>query len=171
MSSTRVDRPADGLERSRPSASSAGLRVSSPMPEQNVATQNRVGRSSATDAGRIYVEAILDRYLWLPGTPTRTSRNDRRLARTLYERGVPLAIVQAALLLGAVRRTFRSEGAPCLPPIRTLHFFLPIVEELLEQPVDTGYSEYLENKLLPLADAKADATRAGRVGRYRDPSC
>jgi len=129
------------------------------MPEQNATTQNRFGRSSATDAGRIYLEAVLDRYLWLPGTPTRTSRNDRRLARTLYERGVPLAVVQAALVLGAARRAFRSESAPPLPPIRTLHFFLPIVEELLEQPVDTGYPEYLENKLLPLADGKKETAR------------
>jgi len=43
--------------------------------------------------------------------------------------------------------------------------FLPIVEELLEQPVDPGYPEYLESKLLPLADAKAEAARTRRVGR------
>ena len=162
MSSTRANPVADGREQSHPSASCARRRASSSLTEQNAATQDRFTRSSATAAGRIYLEAVLDRYLWLPGTPTRTSRNDRRLARALYERGVPLAVVQAALVLGAARRAFRSESAPPLPPIRTLHFFLPIVEELLDEPVDTGYPEYLENKLLPLADAKAVALRTRR---------
>lgn len=114
-----------------------------------------------SDAGRIYVEAIIERYLWLPGTPSRTSRSDRRLAGSLYERGIPLAIVQMALLLGASRRVFRSENAPPLPPIRTLHYFLPVVDELLEQPVAPGYAEYLESKLLPLADVKDGGARGG----------
>jgi hypothetical protein len=162
MSSTREDPLADGREQSHPSASSARRRASSSLPEQNATTQDRFGRSRVTDAGRIYLEAVLDRYLWLPGTPKRTRRNDRRLARTLYERGVPLAVVRAALVLGAARRAFRGESGSPLPPIRTLHFFLPIVEELLEQPVDTGYAEYLESKLLPLADAKAETLRSRR---------
>jgi hypothetical protein len=96
----------------------------------------------------------------LPGTPTRASRHDRRLVETLHERGVPLAVVRAALLLGAARRSFRSEQAPALPPIRTLHYFVPIIEELLEQPVASGYLEYLEQRLSPLADSKAQANRA-----------
>jgi hypothetical protein len=115
-------------------------------------------RSASTVAGRIYVEAVLDRYLWLPGTPTRTSRHDRRLARALYERGIPLATVQTALLLGAVRRTFRAKDAPELPPIRTLHYFWPLVEEVLQAPPVAGYCEYLENKLRPWADTKAEST-------------
>lgn len=127
-------------------------------------------RSATTDAGRLYSEAVLDQYLWLPGTPTRVSRQDRRLAKTLYERGVPLAVVRAALLLGTARRSFRSHDAPPLPPIRTLYYFLSIVEELLEQPVATGYLEYLEHRLLPLADAKAETARATMAGRNRDPS-
>ena len=113
-------------------------------------------RSASTDAGRVYVEAVLDRYLWLPGTPTRASRHDRRLVRTLYESGIPLAIVQAALLLGAVRRTFRSLDAPSLPPVRTLHYFLPLIKEALGDPPAAGYCEYLESKLRPWADTKAE---------------
>jgi hypothetical protein len=121
-------------------------------------------RRASTDAGRIYVEAVLDRYLWLPGTPTRISRHDRQLARTLYERGVPLPALRAALTLGAARRAFRSQDAPKLPPIRTLHYFLPVLEEILELPPDEGYLEYLEAKLVPLADAKAGSSRAVRSG-------
>lgn len=123
------------------------------------AASRRVQRRSSTQAGRVYVEAVLDCYLWLPGTPTRTSRHDRRLAQVLYERGLPLVTVQAALLLGAARRALRSQDAPPLPPIRTLHYFLPLIEEILESPLVPGYAEYLERKLLPRADAKAEKSR------------
>lgn len=156
---------AGGHRQSHPSASCVAAQASSSTRPPALLKRNR-----ATDAGRIYVEAVLDRYLWLPGTPTRTSRSDRRLAGSFYERGVQLAVVQAALLLGVARRAFRSEDAPPLPPIRTLHYFVPLVEELLEEPAAPGYSEYLEHKLLSLADAKAQRRARPRGGRDRDPS-
>ncbi len=71
---------------------------------------------------RQYVAAVLARYLWLPETPTQTSRHDRRLARSLYEGGVPLIAVEAALLLGGARRALRGMSAAALPPIRALHY-------------------------------------------------
>ena len=40
------------------------------------------------DQERLYLEAVLETYNWLPGTPARTSRQDRRLARELCRRGV-----------------------------------------------------------------------------------
>lgn len=148
--------PSEGNDwKTASSAPSVAGRVFSSSQVKHAAASG-LKRSASTLAGRVYVEAVLNRYLWLPGTPTRISRHDRRLARTLYEGGVPLAVVQAALLLGASRRTFRAESAPPLPPIRTLHFFLPLVDELREQPLGADYLEYLEQKLLPWADAKAE---------------
>jgi hypothetical protein len=100
----------------------------------------------------IYIEAVLATYGSLPGTPSRPSRQDRRLARDLCRRGVPLRTVRAALLLAAARRTFRS--GPPLPPVRTLHYFLPAIEEVLEQPPEPAYVEYLAAKLRPFARQK-----------------
>lgn len=147
-----------------PSASSAAGRASSSS--QKGAVWDYPKRSASTDAGRVYIEAVLDRYLWLPGTPTRTSRHDRRLARMLYERGVLLAVVQVALLVGAARRSFRAADAPPLPPIRTLHYFLPIIEEILDSPLAPGYAGHLESKLQPLADTKGGEERRSPVTRH-----
>ena len=146
------------VKSSRPETVNARSRIRSASPAVDPAsssTREAGARYAKNDAGRLYSEAILDQYLWLPGTPTRISRLDRRLAEALYERGVPLAIARAALLMGVARRTFRDRDALPLPPIRTLHYFLPIVAELLDQPPATGYLEYLENRLFPLAEAKA----------------
>lgn len=104
---------------------------------------------------RLYVETVIRDYLWLPGTPRRASRQDRRLAASLYEQTVPLPVVHAALLLAAARRTLRSSHLMPLPPIRTLHYFLPVIEEVLHSPPDPGYVEYLAAKLTPFAREKA----------------
>lgn len=105
------------------------------------------------DQETIYLEAVLATYSSLPGTPMRPSRQDRRLARDLCRRGVPLRTVRTAMLLAAARRTLRS--GPPLPPVRTLHYFLPAIEEVLEIPPDPGYVEYLAAKLKPFASQKS----------------
>jgi len=81
------------------------------------------------------------------------------LARELYVQAVPLAAVRAALLLGVARRTFRSSHVCPLPPVRTLHYFVPLVEEVLHCPPEAGYIDYLSVKLRPFVEAKALANR------------
>lgn len=142
--------------RPRPSASSVGEQATLSRPDRAELGK----RSASTDAGRIYVEAVLDGYCSLPATPTRPSRRDRQLARSLYEQGIALASVKAALLLGAARRTLRGEHAPPLPPVRTLHYFLPVLEEILHDPPAPGYVDYLEHKLMPWVDAKLERLAA-----------
>jgi hypothetical protein len=99
---------------------------------------------------------VLDRYLWLPGTSTVTSRHDRKCAQALYRRGVPLDVVLSAMMLAVARRTFR--GGPALPRVRALHYFLPIVQEVLEFPAnrDPRYQRHLERRLQPLAKPNAN---------------
>ena len=104
------------------------------------------------DQERVYLEAVLEAYNSLPGTPARPSRQDRRLARELCRKGVPLRTVRAALILAAARRTLRS--GPPLPQVRTLHYFLPAIDEVLEHPLDPGYVDYLNAKLTPFASKK-----------------
>lgn len=102
---------------------------------------------------RDYVRAVLDCYLWLPGTACVTSRHDRRCAEQLYRRGVSLEVVKSAMLVAVARRIFRRGGP--LPRVRAIAYFLPVVEELLERPCEAGYVQYLERALSPLAAAKA----------------
>ena len=43
-----------------------------------------------------YVSTVLTLYLGLPETPLRPSAQDRRCARELYDRAVPLPVIESA---------------------------------------------------------------------------
>lgn len=96
---------------------------------------------------QLFVERILKLYRDLPETPARASRTDRRLAEELYEKEIKEEEVEAALLLATARRLLRSADAPKLGPIRSLHYFLPVIEEVRIKPLSASYVEYLRRKL------------------------
>lgn len=123
-------------------------------------------RDERDSAERRYVRAVLGRYLWLPDTPTQTSRHDRRLAQTLFARGAALLAVEAALLLGAARRALREPWLAPLPRVRALAYYLPVIAEVLENPrePDLEYLTCLLRRLRPLAELKA--ARLAHEARY-----
>ena len=105
----------------------------------------------------LYVAAVLTLYVDLPDTPLRASVPDQRQARTWYDRGVPLEVVETALLLTCLRRTVRPDDVPPLPRIRSLAYFQPIIEELRAHPAPGGYLQYLRVKLRNIVDNPAPA--------------
>lgn len=113
-------------------------------------------RNERDSLQRRYVRAVLARYLWLPETPSQASRRDRGLARKLFERGIPLSAVEAALLLASTRRALREPWLAPLPSVRALHYYLPVVNEVLENPRDPDleYLRCLLRRLRPLAEVK-----------------
>jgi hypothetical protein len=104
-----------------------------------------------------YLAALINLYLELPETPIRASLADRALARRLYKEGVSRETVESALLLGSLRRLIRPQDAPPLSPIRSLAYFLPVVEELTANPSPANYLDYLRLKLQQIAKAKSAA--------------
>lgn len=92
-----------------------------------------------------YVQRVLQRYRRLPHTLGHVRPSDRQLAAQLERRGLPLHLVEAALCLAALRRILRPPSATPLPPIRSLHYIRPILDELLEDPPSPGYLRYLEH--------------------------
>jgi hypothetical protein len=99
----------------------------------------------------LYVSAVLTLYLDLPETPLRASAQDQWLARRLHQQGVPLSLVESALMLATLRRLIRSADLPPLAPIRSLAYFQPVIAELQQQPLPDGYAEYLRLKLRTLS--------------------
>jgi hypothetical protein len=95
-----------------------------------------------------YRQTLLDLYLRLPDTPCHVSRHDGRLVQQLWERQIPLTTVETAFLLASLRRATRRPDAMPLGPIRSLHYFLPVIEELLARPVPEPYLTYLRSKVI-----------------------
>ena len=60
-------------------------------------------------------------------------------------RGFSLDLVRSALFLATARRLARNPVEPPLPPVRSLHYFLPVLEEIKLQP--PGYVQYLDSKV------------------------
>ena len=94
-----------------------------------------------------YSQAVRSVYLQLPNTHRHFNRSDRHLVSTLYQRGFSLELVRSALLLATARRLARNPDQPPLPPVRSLSYFLQVMEEIRLQPLPPGYLQYLEVKV------------------------
>jgi hypothetical protein len=102
---------------------------------------------SDTSDPAAYVASVVTLYVELPDTPLRASISDQWLARHFHDEGVPLHVVETALLLGSLRRLIRPEDAPQLSPIRSLAYFRPVIDELRAHPAPESYLDYLRLKL------------------------
>jgi hypothetical protein len=94
-----------------------------------------------------YVRKVLEAYRNTPGTCGNLRRPDRMLTLQLYQRGVPLSKIENALVLAAVRRLIRPADAPPLTTVRSLAYFLPVIEEVLKTEVGEQYFQYARQKL------------------------
>jgi len=95
-------------------------------------------------AKKDYIRKVLNAYCRTPGTSGAVRRNDRLLAAALYDRGVSATTVENALILAASRRIFRSPDALPLQPIRSLHYLLPVIDEVLQLRISQDYFRYLQ---------------------------
>ncbi len=98
-----------------------------------------------------YVRQVLEAYRKTPGTMGTVRRPDRMLAAQLYQRGVALSVIENALVLAAARRLIRPADTPPLGTIRSLAYFLPVIEEVLDLRVSPDYFQYLRHKLARIA--------------------
>ena len=94
-----------------------------------------------------YVRRVLDAYRRAPGTTGQVRPPDRRLALDLSTRGVSLGTVQDALLLASARRFSKATPNSLPTPARSLAYFLPVVDELLAEPISDAHRCYLVDRL------------------------
>jgi hypothetical protein len=102
--------------------------------------ENQIGRQE-------YIRRLLDAYRATPGTTGYVRSADRRLAGALHDRQIPLSAVEHALVLGTARRLLRSAEAPPLGPIRSLHYFRAVIDEVTGLPVGEDYFCYLRERV------------------------
>lgn len=103
---------------------------------------------------REYVRWLLEAYCATPGTCGVVRRPDRLLAAQLHERGVPLETVENALVLAAARRLMRPADAAPLGTIRSLAYFSPVINEVLQLKVGHEYFHYVRQRLQRATSAR-----------------
>ena len=94
-----------------------------------------------------YVGRVLEAYRNTPGTTGKIRRPDRMLAAQLYQRGVSVTVIENALVLAAARRWVRPPVGLALGTIRSLAYFVPVIEEVLELRISPDYFQYVRHKL------------------------
>jgi hypothetical protein len=98
-----------------------------------------------------YIRQVLEVYRKTPGTMGTIRRADRMLAMQLCQRGVSASVIENAFVLASARRLMRPVDAPPLGTIRSLAYFLPVIEEVLAMRVGPDYYQYIRRKLEKIA--------------------
>jgi hypothetical protein len=106
------------------------------------------------DGQEQYIHQVLEAYRKTPGTTGTVRRPDRVLAGQLYQRGVSVNVIENAFVLAATRRLVRLPDAPPLATIRSLAYFLPVIEEVQGLRVSPDYFQYLRHKLQRIAPTR-----------------
>lgn len=118
--------------------------------------------SSSDQAARTqYVKDVLGRFYLDDLTRPRMQRDDWRVANELYEMDVPLAAVEAAFILTKIRRDLRSPGSPTPAAIRSLAYFRPVIDEILDGPPDLSSLHTLNMRLNKVSDILFDRRLQG----------
>jgi hypothetical protein len=94
-----------------------------------------------------YLRHVLDAYRRTPGTCGAIRKPDRTFALQLFARGIPVAVVENALVLACARRLARPTDAAPLGVIRSLAYFSPVIDEVLGLGVNDAYFRHLRQRV------------------------
>jgi len=95
----------------------------------------------------LYIDEVIALYIRLPDTPVKPSYYDRITASAFFDRNITLHIIETALLLAWIRRHSRNQNQTALQPVRSLAYFVPVIQELSQSPMPDGYLQYLRLKV------------------------
>jgi hypothetical protein len=124
---------------------------------------HRVSNGIEAPEQEAYVASVRDCFLALGCGNGRFGAADVAIARNLQQRGVPLAVVEDAMLLGASRKYMSWFEGNALEPIQSLAYFKEAIAEIQEKPLPPGYSAYLRKKVRELAESWSEAIKSGKV--------
>jgi hypothetical protein len=105
-----------------------------------------------------YIEQIKRVFLARHCVRSAFTAADERLATELHRSGIPVADVEHAILLGALRKYVALVNNGRGTPITSLHYFKGLFDEV-RQPISPDYWSYIEHKIHTL-----EQRLAGQLG-------
>ncbi len=114
---------------------------------------------------KAYVESVRECFLALGCGSGKFGAAETAAASDMHRRGIPLAVIEQAMLMGACRKyTSWFEGrAP--EPIRSLAYFGQLIAEIQEKPFPPGYDGYLRVKVRQLSEAWNESVKSGKAAQ------
>ena len=110
-----------------------------------------------------YIDAVRDCFLGLGCGSGRFGAAEIATARNLQRRGIPLAVVEDAMFLGASRKYMSWFEGNAREPIQSLAYFKDVIAEVQDKPFPPGYSAYLRKKVREFAAAWNEAVKSGKA--------
>ena len=96
---------------------------------------------------RAYVERVRRLFSRASCVQGMFTPSDERLAASWHARGIEFERVRRAWLLGCTRKSFSLIDRPSAAPIRSLRYFVPILEEVLAEGFPADYWSHLQFNL------------------------
>ena len=113
-------------------------------------------------------QKILGVYVRAPDTPDRPSDADRELAKASLQRGTDAENLVHAIKVASIRRQLRDPPWPPLPPVRSLAYYLRVLEDLDQQALEPGYVDYVAARFDALIAAEGQPETESAASR---PQC
>lgn len=113
---------------------------------------------SGPDGGESYVDSVRKLFTALGCTTGRFGTAEERLAGDFERKGIPLEVIEDAMMVGACRKYVSWLNSGPSAPIASLHYFEMIIEEVQERPFPPGYREYMRQQVEKLARLHAERT-------------
>lgn len=127
---------------------------------------------SESPGQKAYVESVRACFLSLGCGSGKFGAAEAADARGLQRRGIPLTVIEEAMLLGACRKYGSWFEGRTSEPIQSLRYFDPLVSEIQQKPLPAGYPEYLREKVKQLAALWCEAVKStseARKGKDHPP--
>jgi hypothetical protein len=100
-----------------------------------------------------FVEEVKKLFLEVVPEVTSLTAADHRLACRWFSQRIPLPLLEKAFLLGSARKQVTRINRKGDPPIRSLHYFPPLLEEVRQLEVGENYWNHLRRQLQRLAQS------------------
>jgi hypothetical protein len=118
---------------------------------------------------KAYVESVRACFLSLGCGSGKFGAADAADARDLQRRGIPMAVTEAAMLMGACRKYSSWFEGNALEPIQSLRYFDQLIAEIQKEPLPSGYPAYLREKIKKLAALWDENVKSSSQARKDQP--
>jgi hypothetical protein len=126
---------------------------------------NRSSDCPESPEQKAYVESVRACFLSLGCGSGKFGAAEVVDASDLQRRGIPLAMIEEAMLLGACRKYGSWFDGRASEPIQSLRYFDQLIAEIQQQPLPPGYPEYLRGKIKQLAALWCEAVNSSSEAR------